>query len=203
MPGATAAAPKGAGAPKGTVQGGKIDSPEPQKPPSPFRAVTILLAGGVITGALVGAIVVPGRIGSGSHSSETSGPSEPTLAQVSPAEIAKAIVTLDPATSQQVVADAKACKAPMAWVMLTKQPGSAGGSVRVRSGAYLSPPFHATDAPQRIAIPYPAPYQTGRGVMWAIGEGSGLAIDLYPRWNIPSLNGAAPINVVWTPGDPC
>jgi len=151
----------------------------------------------------VGAIVAPGRIGSLSKSSGISGESAPTLAQLGPGEIAKAMVTLDPATSQQVVADAKACKAPMAWVTLTKQPGSAGGSIRIRSGAYLSPPFHATDTPQRIAIPYPAPYATGHGVMWAIGEGSGLAIDLYPRWNIPSLNGAAPINVVWTPADPC
>lgn len=203
MPGAAAGEPKGSGAPKGTAQGGATDTAAPRKSPSAFRTVTIALAGAAITGALVGAVVVAGGIGSGSKSSGTSSVSEPTLAKVAPAEIAKAIVTLDPATSQQMVADAKACKAPIAWVLLTKQPGSAGGSVRIRSGTYLSPPFHATDTPQRIAIPYPAPYETGRGVMWAIGEGSGLAIDLYPRWNIPSLNGAAPINVVWTPTDPC
>lgn len=190
-----------AAAPKDTSQVNRADAnPPPQKTPTAFRGLTIALVGAVITGALVGGIVASGRIGSGS---QPSGGSEPALEKVTQVELANATVTLDPATAQQVVADAKSCKAPVAWVMLTKQPGSAGGSVRIRSGAYLSPPFHVTDVPQRIAIPYPAPYETGRGVLWVIGESSGLAIDLYPRWSIPSLNGAAAINVVWTPGDPC
>ena len=192
-----------AGAAGGGAQGGKPDTPAPQKSPSALRAVMIAITGAVITGGIVGAIVAPGRIGSLSKSSGISGESEPTLAQLAPGEIAKAMVTLDPQTSQQAVADAKACKAPIAWVALTKQAGSAGGSVRIRSGAYLSPAFHATGVPQRIAIPYPAPYATGHGVLWVIGQGSGLAIDLYPGWNISSLDGAAPINVVWTPTDPC
>jgi hypothetical protein len=43
-------------------------------------------------------------------------------------------------------------------VTLVKAPGSPSGTVRVRSGSYLSPAFHVTEAPQRVAIPYPAPY---------------------------------------------
>lgn len=198
-----AAAGAAAGAAKGVTQAGKPSRPGPQKAPSAFRSLAIAVAGAVITAAVMAAIMAPGGIGSVSPSSGTVGTSEPTLAQVVPAEIARAMATLDPETSQQAVADAKACKAPIAWVTLTKRPGSAGGWVRLRSGSYLSPVFHATEVPQRIAHPYPAPYQAGRGVLWVIGEGSGLTINLNPGWNIPSLNGAAPINVVWTPSNPC
>jgi hypothetical protein len=60
-----------------------------------------------------------------------------------------------------------------------------------------------TDQSQRVAIPYPAPYPKGRGVIWVIGEAKGLAIDLYPTWFTQSLDGAAAINVVWDPTDPC
>jgi hypothetical protein len=192
-----------AGAPTGQAQGGKPDGPAPAKSPSAFGALAIVVAGAALTGAIVGAVVAPGSTGSGLQASQAAGGSEPTLAKVAPSEIANAIVTLDPATSQQVAADAKACKAPIAWVTLTKQPGSAGGLVRIRSGAYLSPAFQASDVPQRIAMPYPAPYETGRGVLWVIGEGNGLEIDLYPGWTVASLNGTAPINVIWTPTDPC
>jgi hypothetical protein len=202
-----------AGAPKDPVQGGKPDggkpgsgkpdSPAPRKSPSALGAVAVVLVGAAITGALVGTVVAPGRVGSGSQVSEGASGSEPMLDKVAPSEIAKAIVTLDPTVSEQVAADAKACKAPIAWVTLTRQPGTTGGLIRIRSGAYLSPAFQATDVPQRIAMPYPAPYQTGRGVLWVIGEGNGIEIDLYPGWHAPSLNGTAPINVIWTPKDPC
>jgi hypothetical protein len=185
---------------KSSRQGEKVGAPQQRRAPSVFRTLTVVVVGAVVTGLLAAAVIIPRQIES---ESKSLGGTEPTLAKVAAVELDSAVVTLDPATSQQAVADAKACKAPIAWVTLTKQPGTAGGSVRIRSGPYLSPPFHVTDVPQRIAIPYPAPYETGHGVLWAIGEGGGLAVDLYPRWNIPSLNGATAINVVWTPTDPC
>ena len=61
------------------------------------------------------------------------------------------------------MADAKSCKAPIASVVLVKRPGTASALVRIRSGDDSSPAFQVTDIPQRIAIPYPAPYPTGRG----------------------------------------
>jgi hypothetical protein len=128
---------------------------------------------------------------------------EPTLSALAPGEIAAAILTLDPATSQQAVADAKGCKAPLAWVVLVKRAGTPSGMVRIRSGVYLSPPFHVTDVPQRIAIPYPAPYPAGRGVLSLIGDASDLWFYLAPGWFMETLKGVASINVVWIPGNPC
>jgi hypothetical protein len=185
---------------KSSGQGEKGEAPQQRRTPSAFRTVAVAIVGAVVTGLLAAAVIVPRQVESVSKSAAGT---EPTLAKVAAVELDSAIVTLDPATSQQAIADAKSCKAPIAWVSLTKQPGTADGSVRIRSGPYLSPPFHVTDVPQRVAIPYPAPYETGRGVLWAIGESGGLAIDLYPRWSIRSLNGAAAINVIWTPTDPC
>lgn len=200
MQGAAAGGAAQVGKPAGPTDH-KPSGQQDQKPPSAFRPLLIALAGAIITGGVVAASL--GGIGSASKTSGTAGGAELTLAKVASGEIAQAMVTLDPQTSQGVVEDAKACRAPMAWVTLSKQPGSAAGTVRIRSGSYLSPAFLATEAAQRIALPYPGPYASGHGVLWAVGEGSGLAIDLYPRWNIPSLNGATPINVIWTPTDPC
>lgn len=188
----------------GAAQNGKSGGPGVQSLPETFRVLTIAAAGAVITGVVVAAaIMTPGRIGSASQSSGIAGGAEPTLAALAPAEIAEAMVTLDPATSQQVVADAKACKAPLAWLTLVKQPGGAEGAVRIRSGSYLSPAFRVTEVPQRVAIPYPAPYAIGHGVLKALGEANGLRIYLSPGWNIPALNGEASINVHWTLTNPC
>jgi len=164
-----------------------------------LRMLIIAAAGAAVTGLIVAGAIGSGGFGMLSHSSE------PTLAALAPSDIPAAMATLDPATSQEAVADAKACRAPMAWVTLVKQAGSPDGTVRIRSGSYLSPPVRVTEVPQRIALPYPAPYATGHGVLWAVGEGSGVTVYLTPGWNVPALNGGdgASINVVWTPRNPC
>jgi hypothetical protein len=166
----------------------------------PGAAITI--AGGLITAGLVAAVLTPRLIGA--KSSAPDGYMEPTLSVLAPSEIAAAMPTLDPATLE-AVADAKGCKAPLAWVVLVRRAGApmSSGMVRIRSGAYLSPAFHVTDVPQRIAIPYPASYPTGRGVLSLVGDASDLWFYLTPGWFIETLNGAASINVVWTPGNPC
>jgi hypothetical protein len=172
-------------------------TPEPQGPRcSPS---TVILIGALLTAGLVVLATHPRVTGLSTGSSA----SEPTLAALPAAELAAAMPTLDPATSQQPVAEAKSCKAPLAFVSVRKQPGTPGGMIRIRSGSYLSPAFNVTEAPQRIAIPYPAPYPTGRGALFVIGEASGVSINLTPGWSVQTLNGAAPINVVWTPGNPC
>jgi hypothetical protein len=160
---------------------------------------TIIIAGALLTAGIVAATgVIASRSVTG-----PAGDAEPTLSVLAPSEIAAAIPTLDPATSQAAVADAKSCKTPMASVTVVKRPGSAAGTIRVRSGSYLSPAFQVTEAAQRIAIPYPAPYATGHGVLSVVGQGDELSIYLTPGWSIPALNGAASINVHWTPGNPC
>jgi hypothetical protein len=181
--------------------GERVSSSPTTKRFIPGAAITI--AGALITGGLVAAALAPGLLGAKSSTSDSA--VEPTLAALPLKDLAAAIPTLDPATSQTAVTEAKSCKAPLAWVVLVRRPGApaSSGMVRVRSGGYLSPPFHVTDVPQWIAVPYPAPYASGRGVLSLVGDASDLWFYLTPGWFNERLNGSASINVVWTPGNPC
>jgi hypothetical protein len=126
---------------------------------------------------------------------------ESTLEVLVPGEINAALPTLDPGTSKAAVDDAKNCKAPLAWVTLTQRNGH-GGMVRVRSGQYLSPPIKLTPAPQRIAIPYPAPYPVGRGVLTLVGEADKVGFYLTPG-GVQDVNGTYSVNVRWQVRNPC
>ena len=130
----------------------------------------------------------------------------PTLSLVAPAEITDASRTLDPAKSEQLASDAKKCSVPLAQVAIWKTPGASGGAIRIHSGNYISPVFTLTDAPQRVAIPFPAPYASGQGVISVEsvgGAADGAVISVSPAWHINSLPGSASLDVVWTPKDPC
>lgn len=165
------------------------------------RGLAIALVGALLTAGVTVTALAPGRIGP--VASPSAGTGEPTLSQVAPSDIAGAMVTLDPASAQQIASDAKACKVPIAWVILVKQGAGPDGMIRIRSGDYLSPPFRVTGAPQRIAVPYPAPYATGHGVLSVVGEAHGLSLFVDPVWHIETLNGAASLKVFWTPTNPC
>jgi len=155
----------------------------------------IALVGGVLT---VGALMlVSGR------SDTVSAPGASDLATVAVNDIAAATQTIAPAVAGGLAAEAKDCRVPLARVMISKAPGSAGGTVQIRSGNYMSPSFELTDAPQQVAIPFPAPYPTGRGVIGVIGNASGVVISLYPAWTAATVNGTAVHNVVWNPNKPC
>jgi hypothetical protein len=130
----------------------------------------------------------------------------PTLSLVAPAEITDASRTLDPASSEQLASDAKKCSVPLAQVAIWKTPGASGGAIRIHSGSYTSPVFTLTDAPQRVAIPFPAPYASGQGVISVEsvgGAADGAVISVSPAWHVNSLPGSASLDVVWTPKDPC
>jgi hypothetical protein len=167
----------------------------------PSRGIMIIIIGAVITAGIVTATVFPDL--TGAKPSGPAGDAEPALSALAPADITIALPTLDPTTSKAAVEDAKSCKAPLAWVTLVKRPGSRGGMVRISSGSYLSPPIRLTDAPQRIAIPYPAPYPTGRGALSLVGDADEVWFYLTPGWFVQTLKGSASINVHWTPGNPC
>ena len=167
----------------------------------PSRGIMITIIGALVTAGIATAAVFPDLIGG--KPSGSARDTEPSLSALAPTDITSALPTLDPATSKAAVEDAKSCKAPLAWVTLVKRPGSRGGMVRISSGTYLSPPFQLTDAPQRVAIPYPAPYPTGRGVLSLLGDADEVWFYLTPGWFVESLKGTASINVHWTPGNPC
>jgi hypothetical protein len=126
-----------------------------------------------------------------------------SLSLVAPAEITDASRTLDPASSEQLASRAKECSVPLAQVAIWKTPGASGGTIRIRSGNYISPVFTLSDAPQRVAIPFPAPYASGQGVISVEGAANGAVISVSPAWQLNSLDGSASLNVVWAPKDPC
>jgi len=160
-----------------------------------LKAPLIASAGGLMTAAALVAML--GR--------EPAANSDFELSIVAPGEITAAAATLAPGSpwSAQITAQAKNCSVPMAFVTIGRQTGSQGGTIRIKSGAYVSPPFQVTDAPQRVAIPFPAPYPAGKGLLVVEGEASGIIISLYPDWRIEALHGLLTYNVWWKPRNPC
>jgi hypothetical protein len=172
--------------------------PPVDKKPGSSRGTLIGIAGAVVIAGIAAVVVWPGSPG---NKPAVVG-NEPTLEVLLPGDINAALPTLDPGTSKAAVDDARSCKAPLAWVTLTQQPGGNGGMVRIRSGAYLSPPIKLTNVPQRVAVPYPAPYPTGRGVLTLIGEADKVGFFLRPG-GVHDVNGAYSVNVRWQVRNPC
>jgi hypothetical protein len=186
----------------GGLSGGQDPTPRQEPPPRGkkpgSRGILIGIIGGLAIAGIAAFVVLPGLVG---DKPPTIG-QESTLEVLVPADINAALPTLDPGTSKSAVDDAKSCKAPLAWVTLKQQPGGHGGIVRIRSGSYLSPPINLIPTPQRVAVPYPSPYPTGRGVLTLVGEADQVGFYLTPG-GIHNVNGAYSVNVRWTPRNPC
>jgi hypothetical protein len=181
------------------------DRPPGQEPPSgkkpgSSRGILIGIAGGLVIAGIAAVVVLPGLLGDKPNPAGVG--EESTLEVLTPDEINAALPTLDPGTSKAAVDDAKNCKAPLAWVTLTQRPSGHGGMVRVRSGSYLSPPIKLATTPQRVAIPYPAPYPTGRGVLSLVGEADQVGFYLRPG-GVHDVNGTYSVNVRWQVRNPC
>ena len=165
------------------------------QPPSrakSLQAATIALVGGALT---VGALLL---VSNNNSAGDTS-----SLAVVAAADIDAAAQTINPTVAAQLAAEARNCTLPLAHVTIAKLPGAAGGSIRIRSGNYVSPLFQVTEVPQQVAIPFPGPYSLGHGEIGIEGNVSGAVISLRPGWAVTTLNGSAVRNVVWKPGNPC
>ena len=180
-----------------TDQSAASASPQQQATPPPpshrgLTALIIALAGGMLT---AGAIVLVSANSSSGAASD--------LSIVVTADIGAAAQTMDPGAASQLAAAARNCSVPIAHVVIAKLPGSAGGVIRIRSAIYLSPPFQLTDVPQQVAVPFPAPYPVGAGMLGVEGSATGVVISLRPGWTIPTLDGAAVRNVTWKVGSPC
>ena len=185
-----------AGAPSGQDRPPRQEPPRGKKPGS-SRGTWIGIAGGLAIAGITAVTVLPGLVGD-----KPAGVGEESNLEVLiPADINAALPTLDPGTSKAAVEDAKNCKAPLAWVTLTQRNGQ-GGMVRVRSGSYVSPPIKLTPTPQRVAVPYPAPYPTGRGVLTLVGEADQVGFFLTPG-GIHDVSGTYSVNVRWQVRNPC
>lgn len=185
------------GAPIGREPPARHEPPRGKKPGS-SRGALIGVAGGLAIAGIAAAVVLP----SITRDKPAAVGEESTLEVLAPADINAALPTLDPATSKTAVDDAKNCKAPLAWVTLTQRAGGNGGMVRVRSGLYLSPPIKLSPTPQRVAVPYPAPYPAGRGVLTLVGQADQVGFYLRPG-GVQDVNGTYSVNVRWQVRSPC
>ena len=70
-------------------------------------------------------------------------------------------------------------------------------AVRLRSGSYFSPIFNLSDAPVRVAIPYPGPYEMGRGRLTVMVTSGDVVVALEPAWHVSAQNGQASHEVTW------
>ena len=136
---------------------------------------------------------------------ETADPASSTLAAVEEQDIVAALATItgSPAVLAQYRASAKTCPQPLAWVSIRRAANQPPGTARLRSGAYFSPLFDLTDAPTRIAIPYPAPYGSGRGSLTVIAIGAGAQVALSPAWQVAAQPGGATHAVTWSAAQAC
>ena len=78
------------------------------------------------------------------------------------------------------------------------------GQIRVTSGAYTSPWFPLAKGPMAFTIPFPAPYETGKGVLTVEGNAEHGVLSLTPgmELNFPSATTVS-IPVVWTVNPNC
>lgn len=127
------------------------------------------------------------------------------LAPVDEQDIAGAIGTLS--GSPEFLAGfgdrSKACPRPLAWVSMVSEPGQPPATVRLRSGDYVSPLFQLTEAPTRVAVPYPGPYERGMGTLTLVGAGAHAAVALLPVWHVEVQGTGASRNVTWHPVKKC
>jgi len=186
-----------AGAPSWQDRPPRQEPPRGKKPGS-SRGTLIGIAGGLVIAGIAAVVVLPSLVGD----KPAGVGEESTLEVLVPADINAALPTLDPGTSKAAVDDAKNCKVPLAWVTLTQRPSGHGGMVRVRSGQYVSPPINLTTTPQRVAVPYPAPYPAGRGVLTLVGEADQVGFYLTPG-GVHDVNGTYSVNVHWQVRNPC
>jgi hypothetical protein len=165
----------------------------------PGRRVAIVGAvGGLLIIAAIGLVAMKSGISINSGDS-----AQPTIAFVAQRDIGAAATTLTPSAAAGLVDDAQRCKIPLASMTIAKGTAAVGSTIRIRAGSYVSPYFTVTDAVQRIAVPYPAPYGSGAGTFVIEGNATGAILGLTPTRILIDLPGAQSIPVVWRAVSPC
>ncbi len=162
------------------------------------KPVIIAAVGALLVLAAAGSVATKYGLSLGSIG--TSG--KTTISSVEQADLDAASGTLTPAVAGGLIDDAKHCRVPLASMTIAKGTAQAAGSIRIRSGSYVSPWFNLTDNVQRLAVPYPAAYGSGSGVIVVEGDASGAVVGLTPTKVMVDLPTAVNIPVWWSPKSP-
>jgi hypothetical protein len=133
-------------------------------------------------------------------------PNVSDLTEVQEREVAGAMTTMS--LSNAAVAQFRegkdgGCRRPLAWVSLVSAAGEPPSRIRLISGTYYSPSFEVSATPVRVAIPFPAPYETGHGAVTAINVGGSATISLLPAWRVSAQDGKTTHAVTWHPVKNC
>ena len=175
----------------GTAQSGATKNDPGSQGSGGIKSLLIAGAGGLLTAVAIAGLVRPASISPSASGAE--------ISFVPRDQIALAAATLAPDVRQTAVDEAKKCVVPIAYISLVSSAGDQ--TVRVKSGQYVSPPLKITQTPQSVAIPWPAPYPTGRGQISVEGAAKGLQVSLYPTWQIDDTGLVE--NVWWVPEKHC
>jgi hypothetical protein len=133
-------------------------------------------------------------------------PNVSDLTEVEQREVAGALTTMNlsnAALAQFREGKDGGCRRPLAWVSLASAPGEPPSRIRLISGTYYSPAFEVSATPVRVALPFPAPYETGHGTLTAIDAGGSAAISLLPAWRVSAQDGKTTRAVTWHPVKNC
>ena len=169
-------------------------SPAPA-PISRRRVLTVVgwgTAGGIVTGGIAAALI--GR--------KTGEPDVWQLETVPTTALPQVESTLAPDQAARLMEGARRCREPLARVAIWHGPNAPGGTVSIISGTYHSPLFALATTPTLVALPFPAPYASGQGLLTVVGEANDFAISLKPL-HMTNIKGTLPIRVWWTPVQGC
>ena len=164
--------------------------------------IGLTLAIAVISGVVCWFWLASGR----ANPRRTTAPNVSDLKEVGDRDITGALTTMS--LSNAVLAQFREgkdgrCRRPLAWVTLVSAPGEPPGHIRLISGTYYSPVFEVSATPVRVALPFPAPYETGRGTLTAIDVGGSATISLLPAWHVSVQDGKTTRAVAWHPVKSC
>lgn len=133
-------------------------------------------------------------------------PNVSDLTEVEERDVAGALATMtlpNAALAQFREGKEGGCRRPLAWVSLVSAPGEPPSHIRLISGTYYSPIFEVSATPVRVALPFPAPYETGQGALTAIDVGGSATISLLPAWRVAAQDGKTTRVVTWHPVKSC
>lgn len=126
-----------------------------------------------------------------------------TLVPMSPEEYAAFRPTLTAGLASTNQEPSSRCPEAIARLTLISTPQSQG-QVRITSGTYTSRWYSLAKGPMAFIIPFPAPYETGKGVLVVEGNAEHGVLSLSPgmELNFPSTT-TVNIPVVWNINPNC
>jgi hypothetical protein len=168
----------------------------------PLPGISLSIAIAVISGVVCWFWLTSGR----ANPLKPTAPNISDLTEVQEREVGGALTSMslsNAALAQFQKGKDGGCRRPLAWVTLVSAAGEPPSRIRLISGTYYSPAFEVSTVPVRVAIPFPAPYETGRGALTAIDVGGSATISLLPAWRVSAQDGKTTHEVIWHPLKSC